>query len=177
MQEIEKKNYYQIKEDEDIFTTLLKTETELEDIFLNAIYLKGSIAGHAWSYYVYFYDKVKNICYINDLNFYYSSDRLSVTNTIEQLATKILPYTQAIQSKNLSQEFEIPQFVYFYNRGYNSTQIIKQLVSLEPVYDTENKLLWFSKPSWKEWNEIWHLEIEERWSKSFRESNNAMGLE
>jgi len=47
MQEIEKKNYYQIKEDEDIFTTLLKTETQLEEIYLNAIYLKGSIAGHA----------------------------------------------------------------------------------------------------------------------------------
>ena len=46
MQEIEKKNYYQIKPDEDIFTTLLKTETGLQDIFLNAIYLKDSISGH-----------------------------------------------------------------------------------------------------------------------------------
>jgi hypothetical protein len=81
-----------------------------------------------------------------------------------------------VQSKNLSTEFEIPQFIYFYNRWYASKQIIKQQVSLEAVYDKDNKLCWFSKPSWREWNRILHLELEVKWSESFQEGNNAMGL-
>jgi len=35
-------NFYEEKINEDIFTTLLKKETSLNNIFLNAIYLKNS---------------------------------------------------------------------------------------------------------------------------------------
>lgn len=46
MQTTDEKHYYTIKLNEDIFTTLVKKETALADIFLNAVYLKNSIAGH-----------------------------------------------------------------------------------------------------------------------------------
>ena len=35
-------NFYEEKTNEDIFTTLLKKETSLNNIFLNAVYLKNS---------------------------------------------------------------------------------------------------------------------------------------
>ena len=94
---------------EDIFATLVKKETWLKEIFPNAVYLKKSFAWVHWSYYIYFYSKIKNTCYINDLSFYGSIERLSVTNTIEQLSTKILPFIKMIQNRTVNKKFEIPK--------------------------------------------------------------------
>ena len=148
--------FYEEKINEDIFTTLLKKETKLENIFLNAIYLENSMAWSHWSYYIYFYDKASNICFINDLNFYWSVNRLSVTNTIEQLSTKILPFIKFTQSRNLSNvDFIIPSFIYFHNRWYWSKDIVKQEVILKPLYDENKNIVGFSNPKWKKWNIIY----------------------
>jgi len=148
-------NFYEEKINEDIFTTLLKKETSLNNIFLNAVYLKNSFRWSQWSYYIYFYNKINNTCYINDLNFYGSLERLSVTNIIEQLSIKILPYIHAIQERNISQpEFEIPKFIYFHNRWYWSKEIVKQIVELKPIYDNRWDVSWFCEPNWKQWSQI-----------------------
>ena len=148
-------HFYTQKINEDIFTTLLKKETSLNNIFLNAVYLKNSFRWSQWSYYIYFYNKINNTCYINDLNFYWSLERLSVTNTIEQLSTKILPYIQMLQERNMSQtEFKIPNFIYYHNRWYWSREIIKQAVELKPLYDDKNNLYGFGKPNWWQWSII-----------------------
>jgi len=146
--------FYEEKINEDLFSTLLKKETGLEHIFLSAIYLKNSMGSIHGSYYIYFYSKVTNTCYINDLNFYGSSERLSVTNTIEHLSTKLLPHIQAVQSKTINQEFQVPEFVYFYNRGFGSKEILRQCVSLKAFYDEDNNLEWFCKPDWNWWHVI-----------------------
>ena len=146
--------FYEEKINEDLFSTLLKKETGLEHIFLSAIYLKNSMASIHGSYYIYFYSKSTNICYINDLNFYGSFERLSVTNTIEHLSTKLLPHIKTIQSKTINQEFDIPKFVYFHNRGFGSKEIVRQCVSLKALYDDKNNLEWFCKPNCSWWNII-----------------------
>ncbi len=146
--------FYEEKINEDLFTTLLKKETWLEHIFLNTIYLKNSMASIHGSYYVYFYSKVTNTCYINDLNFYGSLERLSVTNTIEYLSTRILPQIKAVQNKIINQDFEIPKFVYFHNRGYGSKEIVRQSITFKELYDEHNNLEWFCKPDWSWWNVI-----------------------
>ena len=146
--------FYEEKINEDLFTTLLKKEIWLEHIFLNAIYLKNSVASLHGSYYIYYYSKPNNTCYINDLNFYGSTERLSVTNTIEHLSTRILPHIKFEQSKILHQKFQIPKFVYFHHRWYGSKEIIRQTVTLKPLYDEDNNLEWFSQPDWRWWNII-----------------------
>jgi len=148
-------NFYTQTVNEDLFTTLVKKESWIKDIFLNAVYLKNSFWGVHWSYYIYFYDKNTNICYINDLNFYGSVERLSVTNTIEQLSTNILPYIKHIQQKNISlTEFKLPSFIYFYNRWYGNNEVVKQMVSLKPLYDEDKDLYGFYKPNWSVWSVI-----------------------
>lgn len=176
------------KINDDTFATLVKQETQLKEIFPNAVYLKNSFWWTHWSYYIYFYSKIQNTCYINDLNFYGSVERLSVTNTIEQLSTKILPFIQMIQSRTINQKFQIPKFIYFYNRWYWSKEIVRQSVKLKPLYDEKNKLYWFCEPSWNEWNIIinsdinsWNNKdrgkmIDDKWSQCFQDWNNAMGL-
>ena len=147
-------NFYEEKINEDIFTTLLKKETSLNNIFLNAVYLKNSFRWTQGSYYIYFYNKINNTCYINDLNFYGSLERLSVTNTIEQLSTKILPHIKDIQERVINQEFEIPKFIYFHNRWYGSKEIVRQIVELKPLYDDSWDVSWFCEPNWKQWSQI-----------------------
>ena len=139
---------------DDTFVTLIKKETWLKEVFLNAIYLKNSVASIHWSYYIYFYSRSKNICYINDLNFYWSVERMSVTNTIEQLSSKILPHIKSVQYRNVSKKFQIPKFIYFHNRWYWSSEIVKQNVKLKPLYDNRWKLAGFRDPDWSVWNEI-----------------------
>lgn len=157
-------NPYYKKLNEDIFIKLLKKETWLDEIFLNAIYLKNSIAWVYWSYYIFFYSKNTNTCYINDLNFYGSLERLSVTNTIEQLSTKILPFIKMVQSRVINREFEIPKFVYYHSRWYSWNEVIRQSVSLKPLYNEDKNLYWFSEPNWSEWFMIMDSEIDE-WVK------------
>lgn len=187
------------KINDDTFTTLVKKETQLKEIFPNAVYLKNSFGWTHWSYYIYFYSKIQNTCYINDLNFYGSVERLSVTNTIEQLSTKILPFIKMIQSRTINQKFKLPKFIYFHNRGYGSREIVKQAVNLKPLYDEHNKLYWFCEPNWSEWNIIinsdieswnnkdkdrlkskrsgsWDILWDDKWSEEFQDGNNAMGL-
>ena len=137
---------------EDIFTALIKKETWFKSIFLNAIYLKNSTAAIHWSYYIYFYSKKLNICYINDLNFYGSVERLSVTNTIEQLSSKILSHIKILQGKN--KKFKVPKFIYFHTHWYWSTSIVRQKIYLQSLYDKDKELVWFGKPDWTAWNEI-----------------------
>jgi len=147
---------------EDIFTALIKKETWFKNIFLNAIYLRNSTAAIHWSYYIYFYSKKLNICYINDLNFYWSSKRSSVTNSIEQLSSKILPHIKTIQGKD--KKFKVPKFVYFHTHWYWSTSIVRQKINLQPLYSSDKKLVWFGKPDWTAWNEMIRLEsIEDKY--------------
>ena len=186
-------NFYTEKTDEDIFTTLLKKETSLNNIFPNAVYLKNSFRWSHWSYYIYFYNKINNTCYINDLNFYWSLERLSVTNTIEQLSSKILPHIQMVQSRVINQEFEIPKFIYFHNRWHGSKEIVRQIVELKPLYDENNNLYWFAQPNWKQWSVILKSDNrvvdnasqrlnrddrlnEDKWSDEFQDANNGMSL-
>ena len=147
--------YSEIEEEiinDDIFSSLLKKETWFKNIFLNTIYLQNSIWWVHWSYYVYFYSKKLNICYINDLNFYCSKDRQSVTNNIEKLSSLVLPHIKIIQGKNT--RFHLPSFVYFYNQWYNSTNIIRQKIKLKPIFDNNKNLVWFYQPDWTAWNDI-----------------------
>ena len=144
-------------------------------------------------YYIYFYNKINNTCYINDLNFYWSLERLSVTNTIEQLSSKILPHIQMIQSRVINQEFEIPNFIYFHNRWHGSKEIVKQIVELKPLYDEKNNLYWFTQPNWKQWSMILKPDntidnkarqrlnsdnrlSKDKWSDEFQDANNGMSL-
>lgn len=157
------------KLNEDTFITLLKHETWLSEIFPNAVYLKNSTAWIHWSYYIYYYSKTKNTCYINDLNFYWSLERLSVTNTIEQLSINILPYIKMIQSRTLNTSFQVPQFIYYYNRWYWSKEIVKQAVHLKSLYDEKNQLYWFCEPNWDKGNIIINSDIES-WNNKDREN-------
>jgi hypothetical protein len=154
------------KLNEDIFVKLIKKETWIDEVFLNAIYLKNSIAWVYWSYYIFYYSKYKNTCYINDLAFHWSMDRLSVTNTIEQLSTKILPFIKMTQSKVINREFKIPKFIYYHSRWYSWTEVIRQSVSLNPLYDEDKKLCGFNKPSWSEWFMIIDSEVDE-WEREW----------
>ncbi len=153
-------NFYQEKINEDAFITLIKKETWLKEVFPNAVYLKNSFGGIHWSYYIYFYSKIKNICYINDLSFYGSVERLSVTNTIEQLSSKILPFIKMIQNRTINKKFETPKFIYFHNRWYGSNEIVRQAVNLKPLYNEHNKLYGFCEPDWKKWNIIINSDID-----------------
>ncbi len=159
----------QEKINDDTFTTLVKKETWLNEIFPNAVYLKNSFAWVHWSYYIYFYSKIKNICYINDLSFYWSVERLSVTNTIEQLSTKILPFIKMIQSRTINQKFKTPKFIYFHNRWYGSNEIVRQVVNLKPLYNEHNKLYGFCEPDWKKWNIIINSDID-TWNDKDKEA-------
>ena len=147
-------------QNDDIFTTLIKQETQLNEIFPNAVYLKNSTAWTHGSFYIYFYSKVQNICYINDLSFHWSLERLSVTNTIEQLSTKILPFIKMIQSRTINKKFQIPKFIYYHNRWYWSKEIVKQSVNLKPLFNEHNILYWFCEPSWNKWNIIINSDID-----------------
>ena len=194
-----KDTIHQEKINDDTFTTLIKKETQLNEVFPNAVYLKNSFAGIHWSYYIYFYSKIKNTCYINDLSFYGSVERLSVTNTIEQLSTKILPFIKMIQNRTINKKFEIPKFIYFHNRWYGSNEIVRQAVNLKPLYNEHNKLYGFCEPDWKRWNIIinsdidtwndkekeilkskesvnWDKVNDDKWSECFQDANNGMSL-
>lgn len=138
----------------DTFLSIVKKRSWLQEVFLNAIYLKNSLAWIHGSYYVYFYSKKLNRCFINDLNFYGSTERLSVTNTIEQLSSKILPHILSVQKKTLHYKFDLPKFTYYYNRWYGSKEIVEQNILLKPLYDKKNNLKWFSSPDWSPWNRI-----------------------
>jgi len=139
---------------EDTFTSLLKQQTWLKDIFLNAIYLKNSLWWVHWAYYIYFYSKELNRCFINDLNFYWSIERLSVTNTIEQLTSKIIPHIISIQNRTINHKFKLPSFTYYHNRWYWSKEIVEQDVNLKPLYSEDNKVEWFVEPNWSAWNKL-----------------------
>ena len=138
---------------DDIFSYLIKKETNLKNVFPNAIYIKNSIGSLHWSYYIYFYSRKLNTCYINDLNFYWSSDRLSVTNTIELLSTKLLPHIKAQQQKK-DKKLKIPKFIYFHTKWYWSKAVVRQKINLQPLYNKYKVLLWFGSPDWSAWNDV-----------------------
>jgi hypothetical protein len=152
------KNYDSPVVNEDIFSKIVRKETWLHEITLNAIYVKNAIWWNNGSYFIYSYSKRLNTCFINDLNEYNSTDRISVTNSIEQLSTKILPHIKLIQSRTIGKKFAIPKFIYFHNRWFGSSEIIRQCVSLKPLYDNDKNVVGFHKPDWREWNKVLYPE-------------------
>ena len=79
-----------------LFNTLLKIQTGKTDLQKSAVFIENSYFWWEWTYFIYHYDSLKNIFYINDLNYPWTENRTSAINIIEHIITKA--YKQEMNS-------------------------------------------------------------------------------
>ena len=131
-----------------LFDTLLEIKTGKKDLPLRAIFVENSLFWREWSYFIYHYDTIENIFYINDLNYPWTENRTSAINIIEHIMTKA--YKQEMNS--LSDIMKIIQInnkpkVYCFYRQ-RTWLIIMDKINLKTIRWKNKEIIGFKNPTW-----------------------------
>lgn len=132
-----------------LFETLLRIKTEKKGHLVKAVFVPNAVMRNKWAYYLYHYDFVKNIFYINDIDCIGEKWRASATNIIEQIVS--LAYKQERQAfesiVELFPKNRVPKTYYFY-RQKSTNIIIIDYVTLIPIKNKKWDIIGFKSPSW-----------------------------
>jgi len=132
-----------------LFENLLQIKTQKRNHLIKAVFVPGAVWWHTWAYYLYHYDFVTNIFYINDLDCIWVEWRASATNIIEQIVT--IAYKQerkAFESiVELFPKDRVPKTYYFY-RQKSTNIIIIDYVTLDPIKNDRGEITGFKSPLW-----------------------------
>ena len=131
-----------------LFNTLLKIQTGKTDLQKSAVFIENSYFWWEWTYFIYHYDSLKNIFYINDLNYPWTENRTSAINIIEHIITKA--YKQEMNS--LSDILKILQInkkpkIYCYYRQ-KSGLIVMDKINLKIIRWKDWNIIKFINPTW-----------------------------
>lgn len=131
-----------------LFNTLLEIKTGKKDLPLSAIFIENSLYWWEWAYFIYHYDTLNNIFYINDLNYHWTENRTSAINLIEQIITKA--YKQEMNSLNdimrIIQSNNKPKVYCFYRQ--TSWLIIMDKINLKTIRWNQWNIIGFKNPTW-----------------------------
>lgn len=131
-----------------LFNTLLEIQTWKKDLPLKAIFMENSIFWNEWSYFIYHYDTLENIFYINDLNYPWTESRTSAINIIEQIITKA--YKQEMNSLSdilkIIQISNKPKIYCFYRQI--SWLVIMDKINLKTIRWKNREIIGFKNPTW-----------------------------
>jgi len=132
-----------------LFEALLEIKTGKKNHPIKAVFVPNAVLWNKWAYYLYHYDFVKNIFYINDIDCIGQEWRASATNIIEQIVS--IAYKQerkAFESiVELFPKNRVPKTYYFY-RQKSTHIIIIDYVTLEPIKNDKGEITGFKSPSW-----------------------------
>jgi len=136
-----------------LFESLLEIKTGRKNQVIKAVYIKNSTLRWKGTYFLYYYDMVKNTFYINDLDYVWVTDRMSAIKIIEQIVNKAykLEMNSFIDIIKKIQITKNPDVHYFY-RQKKTKLIIMDKVILVPIRDRTWEIRWFKSPHWDDWN-------------------------
>lgn len=131
-----------------LFNTLLKIQTGKKDLPLRAVFIEDCFYWEEWAYFIYHYDTLNNIFYINDLDYQWTEKRTSAINIIEHIITKA--YKQEMDSLSdimrIIQVNNKPKIYCFYSQKYGFITIDK--INLKTIRWKQWNILGFRNPSW-----------------------------
>lgn len=131
-----------------LFNTLLEIKTGKKDLPLSAIFIENALYWWEWAYFIYHYDTINNVFYINDLNYPWTENRTSAINIIEQIVTKA--YKQEMNSLNdimrIIQINNKPKIYCFYRQ--TSWLIIMDKINLKTIRWKNKEIIGFKNPTW-----------------------------
>lgn len=131
-----------------LFNTLLEIKTAKKDLPLSAVFIENALYWWEWAYFIYHYDTLNNIFYINDLNYPWTENRTSAINIIEQIVTRA--YKQEIYSLNdimrIIQSSNKPKIYCFYRQ--TSWIIIMDKINLKTIRWKNREIIGFKNPTW-----------------------------
>ena len=131
-----------------LFNTLLEIKTGKKDLPLRAIFIENAIYWWTWAYFIYHYDTLNNIFYINDLDYPWTENRTSAINIIEHIINKA--YKQEMNSLNdILKIIQInikPKIYCFYRQ--TSWLIIMDKINLKTIRWKRWDILGFKNPTW-----------------------------
>jgi len=131
-----------------LFDTLLEIQTGKKDLPLRAIFIEDSLYWEEWAYFIYHYDTLNNIFYINDLNYPWTENRTNAINIIEHIITKA--FKQEMNSMNdILKIIQInlkPKIYCFYRQ--KSWLIIMDKINLKTIRWKNKEIIGFKNPIW-----------------------------
>jgi hypothetical protein len=131
-----------------LFDTLLKIQTGKIDLHKSAIFLENSSFWWEWAYFIYHYDTLNNIFYINDLNYPWTENRTSAINIVEHIITKA--YKQEMNSLSdilkIIQINKKPKIYCFYRQ--TTWLIIMDKINLKTIRWKKWNIVGFINPIW-----------------------------
>jgi len=131
-----------------LFDTLLEIQTGKKDLKKSAIFIENPLYWKEWAYFIYHYDTLNNVFYINDLNYPWTEHRTSAINIIEQIITKA--YKQEMNSLNdimrIIQKNNKPEIYCFYRQ--TSWLIIMDKINLKTIRWKNKEIIGFKNPTW-----------------------------
>jgi hypothetical protein len=71
-----------------LFNTLLEIKTTKKNPILKSVFIENSLYWTEWAYFIYHYDMQTHSFYINDLDYFWTKDRTSAIDIIENIITK-----------------------------------------------------------------------------------------
>lgn len=131
-----------------LFNTLLEIQTGKKDFKKSAIFIENELAWWEWAYFIYHYDTINNIFYINDLNYPWTKNRTSAINVIEHIVTKA--YKQEMNSlSDIMRIIQInnkPKIYCFYKQ--KSGLIVMDKINLKVIRWKQWNIVGFKNPTW-----------------------------
>lgn len=131
-----------------LFNTLLEIKIGKKDLALKAVFVENSIFWWEWAYFIYHYDSLNNIYYINDLDYEWTENRISAINIIEQIMTKA--YKQEMNSLwdilKIIQINNKPKVYCFYRQRTWIIAIDK--INLKTIKSNKWDIIGFQNPRW-----------------------------
>lgn len=132
-----------------LFDTLLEIQTGKKDLKKSAVFIENRLHPiNQGAYFIYHYDTINNIFYINDLNYPWTENRTSAINIIEQIVTKA--YKQEMKSLNdimrIIQINNKPKIYCFYRQ--TSWLIIMDKINLKTIRWKNKEIIGFKNPTW-----------------------------
>lgn len=128
----------------DIFEKILLNESDEIACTPKAVFVEN----HLWMgwYYIYQIDPETGTIYLNGLQYAVPSNKTSITNNIEKIATAI--FLQEYLRRSVRPKKK-PTFVYFTDMGYGTSIMIRQEVSFTPLFK-KKKFIRMKDPYWHE---------------------------
>ena len=131
-----------------LFNTLLEIKIGKKDLPTRAVFIENALYGWWWTYFIYHYDSVNNIYYINDLDYEWTENRVSALNIIEQIIIKA--YKQEMNSLHeilkIIHKNNKPKVYCFYRQ--RTRLIVLDKINLKAIKWKKWNIIWFQNTKW-----------------------------
>jgi len=132
-----------------LFESILQIYTKKKEHQIQAVFVPKSVKGDEWTYYVYYYDFLKNTFYINDLDCTHQKWRASALSIIEKIV--FLAYQKELKTfESIVELFpkNITPKVYLCHRQKTTNIILWDKITLIPIKNKRWEIKGFKYPLW-----------------------------